>query len=237
MFAKNLKCVLFAVVILGLTCAWAQAATITYVGLDTTTLGSWRTASVIKPFGDDDNRYGSDGYNVLNTVEPSYATLAAPGCNWDGGSSYSLIDNYAGTGTASTGCHYRGMGAVTDDLTFYTATLKADKTFRWGFMVGNTSALSGPGKITVTGPGGASASSGTIPQVTGSALWVLFDVTGANGDTFTYHGTDWDASRVGLNVTVGGMIFDPVPVPEPSALILLGMGLLGLLAYAWRKRK
>ena len=27
------------------------------------------------------------------------------------------------------------------------------------------------------------------------------------------------------------------PVPEPSSLALLAAGLLGLLAYAWRKRK
>lgn len=31
--------------------------------------------------------------------------------------------------------------------------------------------------------------------------------------------------------------FDAVPVPEPSAVALLTAGLLGLLAYAWRKRK
>ena len=26
-------------------------------------------------------------------------------------------------------------------------------------------------------------------------------------------------------------------IPEPSAIVLLAMGLFGLLAYAWRKRK
>lgn len=30
---------------------------------------------------------------------------------------------------------------------------------------------------------------------------------------------------------------DSVPVPEPSAMTLLGMGLFGFLAYAWRKRR
>ena len=29
----------------------------------------------------------------------------------------------------------------------------------------------------------------------------------------------------------------PAPTPEPSALVLLGIGLISLLAYAWRKRR
>ncbi len=35
----------------------------------------------------------------------------------------------------------------------------------------------------------------------------------------------------------GGGVVAPVPTPEPSTLMLLAVGLVGLLAYAWRKRK
>ena len=33
------------------------------------------------------------------------------------------------------------------------------------------------------------------------------------------------------------MIMTAVATPEPSTLLLAATGLLGLLAYAWRKRK
>ncbi|NLF10093.1 MAG: PEP-CTERM sorting domain-containing protein [Pirellulaceae bacterium] len=50
-------------------------------------------------------------------------------------------------------------------------------------------------------------------------------------------GTVWAAMQVRLYSP--GMVddFTVSQVPEPSTLALLGVGLLGLLAYAWRKRK
>ena len=46
---------------------------------------------------------------------------------------------------------------------------------------------------------------------------------------------------VGIGVTSGGaddaFLLTPVTTPEPSTLLLAASGLVGLLAYAWRKRK
>lgn len=49
------------------------------------------------------------------------------------------------------------------------------------------------------------------------------DCTGGNGNgTGVYNTVAWSAT---------------VPTPEPATLVLLATGLLGLLAYAWRKRR
>lgn len=51
------------------------------------------------------------------------------------------------------------------------------------------------------------------------------------------------AAQNGLSTTadqvfgIDSVSLAPAPVPEPSTLVLLSAGLLGLLAYAWRKRK
>jgi hypothetical protein len=43
------------------------------------------------------------------------------------------------------------------------------------------------------------------------------------------------SASMSSSVVVAGM--NVSTVPEPSALVLLAAGLIGLLAYAWRKRK
>jgi hypothetical protein len=45
-------------------------------------------------------------------------------------------------------------------------------------------------------------------------------------------GQHWNQSIAGFSGGEGGAI-----VPEPSTLVMLAAGLIGLLAYAWRKRK
>jgi hypothetical protein len=52
-----------------------------------------------------------------------------------------------------------------------------------------------------------------------------------------------DKLRIGINLGSGSYCTDirldasPTVIPEPSTLVLLASGLVGLLAYAWRKRK
>ena len=69
-----------------------------------------------------------------------------------------------------------------------------------------------------------------------------------NGE-YSYTGT-WQSSSTSLDVDVkwvsgtiayytrvNGFEMTAVSSPEPSTLVLLGTALLGLLAYAWRKRR
>ena len=49
--------------------------------------------------------------------------------------------------------------------------------------------------------------------------------------------TAWDGLRIHNDLANVTGYFDAVAVPEPSVMVSLAIGLFGLLAYAWRKRK
>ena len=70
-----------------------------------------------------------------------------------------------------------------------------------------------------------------------SAMPATYSGTGlsvAAGDhiDFVVAYEDFQAVQLGATITM-----TPAPTPEPGTLTLLGAGLLGLLAYAWRKRR
>jgi hypothetical protein len=71
----------------------------------------------------------------------------------------------------------------------------------------------------------------------GAGMWALADFN-YDGEV---DGADLDIwkSKVGssMGLSGGGMGQSASIVPEPGTLILLVTGLLGLLCYAWRKRK
>ena len=76
-----------------------------------------------------------------------------------------------------------------------------------------------------------------------SDVWLL-EFKGSGQDTLaawsTQDGGRWvNLSAWGgwLHLTDSPMFIHPSTVPEPGALVLLGIGLVGLSAYMWRKRK
>ena len=68
------------------------------------------------------------------------------------------------------------------------------------------------------------------------AAWVIPSALHVDGSTITSIdpvGYDFQINYVGNTVQLTALD----SVPEPGTFVLLGLGLLGLLAYAWRKRK
>lgn len=75
-------------------------------------------------------------------------------------------------------------------------------------------------------------------QITGGnpdvGLWSGYRDLGTFSLTSSSKVVQWDEGGAGA-MTVASMVV--TAVPEPSAIVLVAMGLIGLLAYAWRKRR
>jgi hypothetical protein len=103
-------------------------------------------------------------------------------------------------------------------------------------MPGNEATITGAGKNTYNvelriNETGATKTAALV--IDGSTIYTLNWDPGSNANRYIC---------LGYNTTQGGaMKFDDFslngPLPEPSAIVLVGLGTLSLLAYAWRKRK
>jgi hypothetical protein len=223
------------------------AATITGVGLDTTTAGNWRTTTVNKPFyGEWDDVYGSAGYYAFSTGNhndfaggafspydlnglPSWLSLSANagGSSFRYSGAYQMIDDPTqtpGPVVSDTNAGYSWRGGVPAntlssifDLTFGPGT-PTDK-IRIGLMENSAS----DSVISFTLNHGANSAT----QLVGSTLndgiirYAFFDIVGAtSGDVITISGTLASTPNLGISA----ISIDVVPEPAiGDCLIPLGL--------------
>ena len=233
--------------------SFCHSASVTVLGVDSETGGSWRTSDVPKPFGDLDGVYGTDGYFIAqypdgdpnNISQPSYATIDV-----------SVFATYEGAGAENHQSSFddvlgAGPGPVADlvagDFWLDNFVDGSEDEFFWitlsepgTFVLGVISDVTPPNPadliwessdgIRVTGPGGVD--SGIVDlQSTRDAVpdYVLFQISGDAGDQFIVSGRNnlgWEANAL------GGVFLDPVP--EPSAALL---GMVGCLGFFLRRRR
>ncbi len=235
----------------------AAAATIRFTGVDGTTGADWRTTSVAKSAAfdpDGDNAYGSDGsFMFAGATSTALATVAdlpsyISGVTVDSTINYQVnASSNAALDDASqpigpTVADYAPSNWAFNTATsigifqnFFTVTLARDGAFLLDVITGTDGPTyyNGVHAIQVTSGGISVNTIGTaIPGSDGIADHTFFTLSGVQGDTFTV--ACMNAATSGVPATTG-IAFESVP--EPATAVLLLSGLVGLLAYAWRKRK
>jgi len=235
---KVARLLLYGTVLLVLSCPLI-ASTITEVGIDDLSNDAWRTSEVVKPFGDLDNIYGSDGYFIAqypegdarNLSQPSYATIGLIQGAYEGAgaeSHQSAFDDVLAAGPGPVvdlvaGDYWVDNTVAGAEDYFFSITLTEDGSFRLGVITDctppNPPALlyeSSTG-IRITGPGGVdSGLVDVLPYRNADVDYVLFDISGAAGDVFTVWGANnsgWEANAL------GGVFLDPLSNPEAPEIV------------------
>ena len=210
------------------------AASIKVIGVDFETNDAWRSSDIIKPFIDEDNIYGTDGYfiaqypngNEKNTLQPPYAEITlVPGKGYEGVGAeqyQAKFDDVTKTGSGDVddlvcGDYWANSGPTGTLDDFFEITLTQDTSFRLGIITDNTP--DGPPgllwessrSVKITGPDGVE--SDLVDAVGLDEEWrnadvdyVLFEITGDTGDVFTIWGENDERWEANA---LGGVFFDP----------------------------
>lgn len=212
----------------------STATSIKIIGVDVETNDAWRSSDIPKPFIDEDNIYGTDGYfiaqypngNENNTLQPSYADIQlvlGKGYEGVGAEQYQAkFDDVAKTGDGDVadlvcGDYWANSGPTGTLDDFFEITLKEAITFRLG-VITDTTPDGPPGllwessrSIKITGPD--NIESDLVDAVGPNEEWknadvdyVLFEIAGDEGDVFTVWGENDERWKANA---LGGIFFDP----------------------------
>lgn len=166
---------------------------------------------------------GGDSYDGLAAINKSDVNCGYP-ADWTGQMAF-----LEGTGSFSQVIN--GFAAGTSSITFQAAGRN--------LVISGTDYGSNGVRVLFDGAplsftGGAQSIT-PVNGVMGSYTAIALNVT-AGAHTVTFQGTipisSGDHSTYVDNIGVTSSA-----VPEPSAIVVMAMGLIGLLAYAWRKRR
>jgi hypothetical protein len=209
------------------------SATIVPIGVDEETNDAWRSSDIQKPYGDEDNIYGTDGWLIAqypdgdenNKLQPPYAEITILGKGYEGVGAeqyQAKFDDVTQTGTGDVpdlvcGDYWANSGSTGTIDDFFEITLTEDTSFRLG-VITDTTPEGPPGliweasrSVKLSGPDGIE--SDLVDAVGADEEWrdadvdyVIFDISGNAGDVFIVAGEQderWEANAL------GGIFFDP----------------------------
>jgi hypothetical protein len=143
----------------------------------------------------------------------------------------------------ATAFHFEYGGNVGGTFSYdFSPSLNAGNQ---SFVLGSSSSLGGSGSSYTIAGSGLSYQHYKIvydPATSAASIYVNGDstpvVTGWTPGGFNDPGMSfWSSSWKTGDMRIASLTFSTTDVPEPGTLTLLAVGLVGLLAYAWRKRR
>jgi len=229
------------VILLGLV-AGAQAASISYVGLDETTNGKWGSTGVAKPF-DADHYYGTDGWLVdYNTKASSYATITHVGrfFEWNYGPTQiddpSYVPDVDATSVTLRKAFSSESGTNNIWSAGWTIELTQDASFGMALIVdlmwGNMAFGPQGVRVYLQGDPGSAVTATDSVKNNNDTDYVLYNLSGSAGDVFVV-----ELQNDGQYSHTAGLMLDPayVVVPEPATMSLVALGAVAALVRRRRR--